>query len=57
VVIHKVLVVRPLVQFGLSQEESERVDPFANDGVSNLSDTFVLEDQVVTPDDGRVDEV
>jgi hypothetical protein len=56
-VIHKVLVVRPLVQFSLSQEESERVDPFADDGVSDLSDTFILEDQVVTPDDGRVDKV
>lgn len=57
VVVHKVLAVRTLVQFRLGQEESERVDPFTDDGASDFTDAFVFEGEVVATDDGRVDEV
>ena len=46
-----------LVELGLTDEESQTVDPSSDDGVSNVSYTVILEDQVVTSYDGRVDEV
>jgi hypothetical protein len=56
-VVHKLLAVGSLVKLGLTDEESQTVDPSSDDGVSNVSYTVILEDQVVTSYDGRVDEV
>lgn len=56
-VVDKLLAVRSLVQLGLADEESQTIDPSSDDRVSNVSNAVILEDQVVTSDDGRVDQV
>ena len=56
-VVHKLFSVSSLVKLGLTDEESQTVDPSSDDGVSDVSYTVVLEDQVVTSYNGRVDKV
>jgi len=56
-IVHKALVVGSFVQFGLSQEESERVDPFADNSVSDFSNSVVSESQVITSHNWRIHQI
>lgn len=46
-----------LVELGLTDKEPQTVDPSSDDRVPDVSNAVVLEDQVVSTYDGRVDEV
>jgi hypothetical protein len=50
-IVHKLLAAGALVQIGLSLEESETVDPFADDRIPHVLDAVVLEEQVVPTND------
>jgi len=56
VTVDKLLSRSSLVQLDLTEVKVERVDPFQQDVGQDLSYTFFSEPEIVTSDNGRVDE-